>query len=174
MTEAVVQMEALILTPEYRNLPVLNGDFLGNTQYIDQIPINRINAPLMRGMDRNRRPFLVFCCDIIDTRGHIYHTTTVCFRRFRDTPGLWVFVACDGRQAAFSGLVDPKRERIIRDLLFRRQAHIQAGEELVENISHMRAHDPAYPINLASKIDEFLSRAGSRLSHFVVPNQINV
>lgn len=88
-------MDKIILGDKYTSTPVLDiGNQEGRTSYIDFIEQKDVKYPVMRGVDRNKRPFIVLRA--IDKNGQYYMQTF--FQRYSDDEKHWMGCGHGGKQ----------------------------------------------------------------------------
>jgi len=75
-------------------------DRFGNTNYIDFIKQSEVTENIMKGIDDNERPFIVFKAEFVynntNTNSKIIKTFTTFFQRYTDNKLLWHTCGNDG------------------------------------------------------------------------------
>ena len=82
-------------TLDYDNLPILEWDsnWIGPTEYIDNIQVDDISYPIMKGFDKYNRSYITFLLNIKKNNINNKIVFTL-FQRYSDRPYPIVFGTC--------------------------------------------------------------------------------
>ena len=102
-----------------KNYPILDiGECNGSTGYLDFITFNDLYAPVMKGYDQYKRPFLVISAVITKSDGSTIKTMETFFQRYEDFKNLWHGCGHDGPYfLSTQGGMNIKQVNFIENLL---------------------------------------------------------
>lgn len=81
-------------TDKLNDLPILDiGSDQGMTGYIDFIQVSDMTEPIMKGLDKFKRPFLAILFKV-KHEGEIKHAVATFFQRYSDEKINWAYGTC--------------------------------------------------------------------------------